>query len=242
MKHITTAPGLSPYKLVNHGIDTLVLNVRYADDTGKPVKGDDALLPDYLIACLSAWQNKAREKDAPIAMSDFTYEHANLMMYPHGAGKGQWRWLIKCPSFALTVSRGRLNGVIAQVRFSAQYLWSHEWPENHTQDIWKPIKDVQAFLIDLFNPDFGRLHLQPSELHLCADMTGWDVSACNWQHTFLSRARTRTDRADISDVAGGAAVAVVNGRRLATLTFGGHGSPRPFCSSYKMPEFEDSKN
>jgi hypothetical protein len=242
MKHITSSPADSPYKLVNYGIDTLVLNVRYADATGKPVKGDDALLPDYLIACLSACQNIAREKDAPVPMSDFSYEHADLMMYPHGAGKGQWRWLIHCPSFALAISRGRLNGVIAQVRFSAQYLWSHEWPENHRQDIWKPIKDVQDFLTDLFAPESRRLHLQPSELHLCADVTGWDVSACDWEHAFLSRARTRINQADESTAAaGGARQAIIRNRSLATLNFGTHASPLSCCIYNKTQELKVSR-
>jgi len=69
-------------------------------------------------------------------------------------------------------------------------------------------------------------------VHLCADVVGWDVSSCAWQSSFLSRARRRVDRADTSDetVAGGATVAVVSGRRLATLEFGARGPLS--CSIY----------
>lgn len=241
MKQITTSPADLPYTLVNYGVDTLVLNVRYADATGKPKKGNDALLPDYLIECLNAWQSLAREREEPVAMSGFTFEGAALLIYPHGAGKGQWRWLITCPSFTLTISRGRLNGVIAQVRFSAPYLWSHECLD-HRQDIWAAIMTVKGFLLGLFGSESGRLHLQVSELHLCADLAGWDVSACDWQHAFLSRARTRTDRPEepAADVAGGAGVAVYRGRKLATLNFGSHGSPLSCCIYNKSLEIKTS--
>ncbi len=240
MKQITQSPAEVPYTLVNYGVDTLVLNVRYADATGKPKKDKDALLPDHLIECLNAWQAVAREQEQPVAMAGFTFASATLMMYPHGAGKGQWRWLIACPSFTLTVSRGRLNGVIAQVRFAAPYLWSHEWGD-HRQDIWAAIMMVKNFLLALFRSESGRLHLQVSEVHLCADLTGWDVSACEWQHTFVSRSRTRTDRPDEStNVAGGAGVAVYRGRRLATLNFGSHGSPLSCCIYNKSLEIKTS--
>ena len=42
MKHITQSPSDLPYTLVNYGVDTLVLNVRYADGSGKPKKDKDA--------------------------------------------------------------------------------------------------------------------------------------------------------------------------------------------------------
>jgi hypothetical protein len=66
MKHITTSPADSPYTLVNYGVDTLVLNVRYADSSGKPCKDKDALLSDTLIECLNAYQSIAREQEEPV--------------------------------------------------------------------------------------------------------------------------------------------------------------------------------
>src|SRR2546421_9069851 len=44
-------------------------------------------------------------------------------MYPHGAGRGQWRWLLMSDLINLCVSRGRLN-CVAMVRCSSEYLWS----------------------------------------------------------------------------------------------------------------------
>ncbi|MGH2507599.1 MAG: hypothetical protein ACRDHZ_09400 [Ktedonobacteraceae bacterium] len=227
MKQITQVPADLPYQLVNFGVDTLVLNVRYADDNMQPVRAE---LPEHVEERLNAWQTMAKEREEPVAVP-LVFHEANLLIYPHGAGKGQWRWLFNCPAFKLYVGRGRLNGVVAQVRLAASYLWSCEDMGTLQQDIWPLIVEVGDFLTTLFGADVRAMHLQVSEVHLCADIAGWDVARCDWQHAFLSRARRRTNRAEESDVAGGAGVAVLSGRRLATLEFGAHGSPLS-CSMY----------
>ncbi|HEU5375015.1 MAG TPA: hypothetical protein VFV38_06230 [Ktedonobacteraceae bacterium] len=237
MKQITHTPDELPYHLVNFGVDTLVLNVRYADESGKPA---DVILPDYLIECLNAWQAIAKEEEEPVS-TPLVFAGAAFQMYPHGAGKGMWRWLLTCPSFNLCVGRGKINGVVAQVRFAAPFLWSYELPGQHAQDIWTPLILVQDFLVEFFKPASGRLHLQVSALDLCADVTGWDVSACGWETSFVSRARTRVDRAQVpDDVAGGPPVAVYSGRKLATLQFGSHGSALSACIYHKSLEIKTS--
>lgn len=205
----------SGYQVLLSGVDTLVLNVRYADEKNRPVKQE---LADEWVEQFDLWQKEARQEESPLP-SPLCFEGETLLMYPHGAGKGQWKWLLTCPAFKLALSRGRLNGIIAQVRFSSQYLWSCQF--DGKQEIAVAMVEVFDFLHGLFGPV---LHFQVSEVHLCADMIGWDVSACAWKDTFLSRARRRVDRAEIVEV-GSAAVAVVSGRKLATLEFGSHGSP-----------------
>jgi hypothetical protein len=132
MKTINVSPVDVPYRLVNFGIDTLVLNVRYPNPEQLP---REVLLPEPLITCLDAWQAAAKEQEAPVATS-CRFQNAPLMMYQHGAGKGQWRWLLDCPAFKLYIGRGRLNSIVAQVRFPALALWSCEDPLTHEQDIW----------------------------------------------------------------------------------------------------------
>jgi hypothetical protein len=239
MKHITISPADLPYTLVGYGVDTLVVNVRYADPAGVPCKDTDALLPDYLITILEAWKAAAQLQGKPISLP-VRFEDANLQMYHHGAGKGQWRWLITCPAFNLMISRGKLNGVVAQVRFSSRFLWSHEWPDDHTQDIWPAILAVKEVLLGLLQPHSGRLHLQVSELHLCADIAGWDISASDWRHGFISRARTQIDQPETGEVAGGPGKMVYVNRKLATLTFGTHGSPLSCCIYNKTLELKTS--
>jgi hypothetical protein len=204
--------------IVGYGVDTLVLNVRYTNVDGKPVKQE---LDERYVTVLNEWQEKARlaEESVPIPLS---FRGVSFLMHPHGAGKGQWRWLLTSSLLSLTIGRGRLNGIVAQVRCSSEYLWSCE-------SFADAVIEVTFFLYQFFG---DHLFIQVSEVHLCADVVGWDVSSCGWQSSFLSRARRRVDRAATSDetVAGGAAVAVVSGRRLATLEFGARGPLS--CSIY----------
>jgi hypothetical protein len=219
--------GVEQVKLVAFGVDTLVLNVRYADEQFHATNEE---LPEELAAQLDAWQDSAKREEAPTATS-LQYRGVAFVMYPHGAGKGQWRWLLASSLLNLCIGRGRLGGIVAQVRLSSEYLWS-------CADLAEAIVDTCVFLYDFFGE---HIIFQVSEVHLCADVVGWDVSSCDWQRSFLSRARRRVDRAGVpisgsSDrvadmLEGGASVAVVSGRRLATLEFGAHGAPLS-CSMY----------
>jgi hypothetical protein len=117
--------------------------------------------------------------EEPVPVSA-TFEGVNLHMYPNGAGKGQWRWLLRCESFNLLVSMGRLN-CVAQVRFSSEFLWSCRSLDN-------AIIRVEEFLVTFFGTC---VYLQVSEVHLCADVTGWDVEAIDPRRDVVSRSRKR---------------------------------------------------
>jgi hypothetical protein len=173
MKHITTTPADLPYALVNYGVDTLVLNVRFADSNGVPIHSE---LDDEAIANLNEWQAYAKEQDKPVPFP-VAFRGVNLLNHPHGAGRGQWRWLLTSDEMNISISRGRLNGILAQVRLSSRLLWSPENPTTHEQDLFKLLEEVETFLSRLFeNADYKRVHLQVSEIHLCADIAGWDVA------------------------------------------------------------------
>lgn len=228
MKQITQSPADLPYSLVNFGVDTLVLNVRYADENGKPLSEE---LDDWQVEQFNGWQAIAKEQEEPAAIPRW-FRGAQLQIYAHGAGKGQWRWILACPAFKLYVGRGRLNGIVGQVRFSAAFLWSNEYADTHRQDLWQAVVEVSDFIDDLFASGDRAMHLQVSELHLCADLAGWDVSECDWRSSFVSRSRRLTDRSEQPvEVAGGAGTVVYSNRRLATLEFGSHGAPLS-CSIY----------
>src|SRR5690242_12910875 len=92
------------YHVLLAGVDTLVLNVRYADENSRPMRQE---LPHELVEQFNGWQEEAkREED--VLPSPLCFNGETLVMYPHGAGKGQWKWLLTCPSFNLVISRGRL--------------------------------------------------------------------------------------------------------------------------------------
>src|SRR6266568_6031044 len=97
--------GMSQVKLVGRGVDTLLLNVYYLDEQEKPVKHD---LSNALVDRLDAWKQAAIEAEGSIVVP-WVFEGANLQMYPHGAGRGQWRWLLTSDLINLCISRGRLN-------------------------------------------------------------------------------------------------------------------------------------
>lgn len=76
-------------KLVGYGVDTLILNVRYADKQGQPVKQE---LDEKLSEKLGYLQSAARTAETAVA-SDWSFLGVLLFVEPHGAGK-QWRWLL----------------------------------------------------------------------------------------------------------------------------------------------------
>jgi len=163
--------------IVGRGVDTLVLNISYRDGQHKPCKRE---LPHNLKEQLDAWKHAAITAEEPIPVP-LTFEGVNLHMYPNGAGKGQWRWLLRCESFNLLVSMGRLN-CVAQVRFSSEFLWS-------CRGVDDAIVRVEEFLVHHFLQEC--VYMQVSEVHLCADIAGWDVASIDQRCDFVSRSRKR---------------------------------------------------
>jgi hypothetical protein len=164
---------MSLVKIVGRGVDTLVLNVCYADKQLQPIKQElDADLQEEL----NSLQGEARINESPV-FTEWAFKGFNLFMKEKGS-RGQWRWILTCPLVTLAISRGRLNSMIAQVRLSSEYLWSCE-------TVSDAIVEVSLLLYDLFGE---YLWVQVSEVDLCADSIGWDVASTNWQECFVSRA------------------------------------------------------
>ena len=91
---------MSMVKLVGYGLDTLILNVRYADKQDQPVKQE---LDEQLAATLDYLQGAARSAETAVA-SDWSFLDVLLFVEPHGAGK-QWLWLFTLRLVTLLVSR-----------------------------------------------------------------------------------------------------------------------------------------
>ncbi len=170
-------------RVVLHGVDTLVINVRYTDERGKPTR---ALLDERFLPQLNEWQARAKVEEKPVPVP-WTFQNVSFLMHPHGAGKGQWRWLLTSSKLNLALGLGKLNGIIAQVRCSSDYLWECE-------DFATAVVEVSMFLYGLFGEHIA---LQPSEIHLCADIAGWDVPHADWSRTMLSRGRYRNEHATV---------------------------------------------
>jgi len=195
----------SAIQLVGYGVDTLILNVRYSDSSFLPIKQE---LDEKLQKELDYLQASARQDENAVA-TDWAFNGALLFVEPHGAGK-QWRWLLTCRWLTLVISRGKFNDVIAQVRFSSEFLWSCKY----TGDA---LYHVHTFLMAIFGE---YIHLQVSEVHLCADMTGYDFSKADYEQAFVTR--VRKNQAIYSTGVDGVSL---DNPIVSTLMFSNHASP-----------------
>jgi len=167
---------LRNHLIVNRGVDTFVVNVHYTD-LGRPIRRD---IDAELALQLDEWKKTAQELGEPF-ITPWVFNNASLQMQPNGAGHGQWLWMLKTPDITMYVSQGKWNGVGA-VRLSSQYLWS-----------CTGLRDVlvllSAFLAEVFGQE---MRLQPSEVHLCADIAVWsDITTLDRRINFVSRSRKR---------------------------------------------------
>ncbi len=191
--------------LVGYGVDTLILNVRYADSFLCPVKRE---LDTALQQELDQLQAEARRDEQAVA-SRWAFHNTLLFLEPHGAGR-QWRWLLTCRLLSVAISRGKFNDIIAQVRFSSEFLWSQAWAGD-------ALSEVHSFLMSIFGEN---LHLQVSEVHLCADVVGFDFSHADYETGFVTRVR-KNDTIYGPGVDGVA----LDYHRVSSLRFSSHGSP-----------------
>lgn len=165
-------------KVVNVGVDTLVLNVFYTNERGRPVKRE---LDTSLRLQLDEWKRAAQELHEECSTT-LVFNDVVLHLSPSGAGQGQWPWMLKTKDITLYVSSGHWNG-IASVRFSSQYLWS-------CRGVLDAIVSAQTFLDELFKAE---MYLQVSSVDLCVDVAGWDdVERLDRVKHFVSRSRKRT--------------------------------------------------
>lgn len=81
---------MSEKLIIGRGVDTLLLNVYYMDADSKPDKRD---LASFLVEKLNTWKNQAIAAEEPVVVP-WAFQGVHLQMYPHGAGRGQWTWLL----------------------------------------------------------------------------------------------------------------------------------------------------
>jgi hypothetical protein len=170
----------SAVRIVSRGVDTLVVNVFWLDERGRPAKCD---LDEDLARRLGGWKASAQMLHKPYVTSLVCNGKA-LSMRPGGGGKGQWTWILETRDFVLSISNGHWNG-LAAVRFSSEYLWS-------CPDLLAAVRPVHAFLCGLFQHD---LFLQVSLVDLCVDVAGWSgIGRLDRNRDFVTHVRKRRDR------------------------------------------------
>jgi hypothetical protein len=163
-------------QLVGYGVDTLILNLRYTDEQYQPIKKE---LAEEIAYELDKLQRAARRNEMAM-ISPWSFLGVSLFVEPRGTGR-QWRWLLTSPLLTLAVSQGTFNEIIMRVRFSSKFLWTEAWAGD-------ALSKVQSFLISIFG-EF--IHMQLSEVHLCADVVSYDFSQCNYERQFVTRVRKK---------------------------------------------------
>jgi hypothetical protein len=154
--------------VVGENIDTFIANIH-----GK--------LSDDLAAELDLLKEASQEADDDVPTA-WTFAGETLYIKAHGSGR-QWRWILHCPSLHLDVGRGKLNGIVGKARLASACLWELG-PE-------KALATLYAFLVAFYGGE--SFHLQVSEIHLCVDVAGWDLTLAD-ARAFVSRSRRRKGR------------------------------------------------
>src|SRR5215813_8667775 len=155
------------YAIVGANVDTLILNV----------KGE---LDGDLDAELDRVKQASQEADEDIPTS-WTFAGEVLSIKAHGSGR-QWRYILHCPSLHLDVGRGRPNGIVGKARLASAFLWERG------PDV--ALSMLYTFLVGFYGEGF---ELQVSEVHLCADVAGWELSLEDAQ-AFITRGHRRLCR------------------------------------------------
>ena len=98
---------MSEIKIVGRGVDTLVLNISYADKQFQSIKQDlDASLQEEL----NGLQGEADIAESPL-VSRWAFKSFSLFIKEKGS-RGQWRWILTCPLVSVAISRGRLSPIL----------------------------------------------------------------------------------------------------------------------------------
>jgi hypothetical protein len=175
---------MNEYTMLLFGVDSLWVNVLYGD---REVSKDEECfevqpaprpLDTVVFEELAAWQEQARKEEKPIP-TRYSFDDMPLLMYPNGGGlTSSFRFILRNHALEVKIGMGKRNGIIGKVRFSAEYLWK-------MRDIRECLLFLQVFLIaEVFD---APVYLQVSEVHICADVTGYDFSKANYDPGFIRR-------------------------------------------------------
>jgi hypothetical protein len=216
--------------LVGANIDTFIGNAR--------IQGE---FPEALAEQLEDLKRRSQEAEEDLPTS-WWFAGEVLFIKPHGAGR-QWRWILHSPSVHVDAGWGRLTHIVAKARLSSAFLWEHE--------IGMALTLLYGFLAEFLQVPFT---LQVSEVHLCADVAGWDLSLDDIA-AFITRSRSKglrlgsalaDEELDVSLEAAGPFTPPSDmrvqfaGRRLATLDFS-KGAPHACCIYNKTAEIAVSR-
>lgn len=133
-------------KVVLAGIDTLWLSVK-------------GTLAGAMAAELERLKDLAQQAKESVP-SPWSFAGQTLYVEPYGAGKGFWRWVLRCDALMLDVGRGEY-APICRAQVASEYLWQ--------VGAGDAVSSVDHFLRELFGE---QVQISPSEVHPCVDVAG----------------------------------------------------------------------
>lgn len=154
------------YRVVYSNTDTLVINAH-------------GRMPAERAEELEALKRLAQEAEEDVA-TPWTFASQTLFVKPHGSQR-QWRWILHCPALHLDLGAGTRNHIVCKARLSALLL-----AERGSGDA---LYALHAFLVELLGGE--GFTLQVSEVHLCADIAGWALTA-DQDRAFITRGHKRS--------------------------------------------------
>jgi hypothetical protein len=216
---------MSP-QIVNAGVDTLYLNVYYADP--ERLTRIDQPLDEKLQATFDDLQQRAKLTRQEV-LTPWHLERQPFYMLSHGSGK-QWRWIIKNDLLNVQIGNGDYRGIIGHIRVSSDYLW-------RVNALHHVLGRVNGFTNQLFGHETT---LVPGDVDVCADIADLPMESLN-PLGFVARARKhRSKYTDESTLISGEEE--WNGRKLGTLYIGKRSSPIHAKLYDKVKEIKDGCN
>lgn len=215
---------MSAPHVLNAGIDTLYLNVYYADPN--TYRRLDKPLADTLQATFNELQQQAKTTRQEVE-TPWTLDNKPLYMLSHGTGK-IWHWILHNDDLNVQVGLGDYRGMIAHARVSAQYLWRV-----------RALQHILGLLNGCMNRLFAHeMYLAPSEIDLCVDVANWPTTALD-RSCFVAKARKSKVRFDEASLLVGAVEVEYSGPKQDTFYIGKRKSPIYAKVYDKLKEIKD---
>lgn len=208
------------------GVDTLYLNVYYADSErftriNQPL---DAGLQEQF----NALQQQAKSTRQDVA-TPWTIYKQPLHMLSHGSGK-QWYWILHNDLVNVQIGNGDHRGLIAYVRVASEYLWA-------VNALHVVLNDIRVLTHHIFAHE---MYLTPSSIDLCADVANWPIETLD-HAAIVSRARKHRVKFDKDSLMLPGEV-VYHGRKTGTIYIGERTSPVHAKVYDKLKEIKDGGN
>ncbi len=177
------------YAVVANGVDKLIVNA-LGELRSDVIERLEVLQAEAIVQRDLA---HGHARDKVVVDTGWRVAGQPLLMAPHGGGKGQWTWLLRCPAVTLELGTSSLNEIACRATLSAPFLWQYghrrawsfvervvaRWVvRQESQDMTPRVKQWMHDARRTYQDDSGLLpaRFQVSELHLCADVAGLNVA------------------------------------------------------------------